>query len=31
MRSVEEVEANVRIVGDLGGRIDLEMLHRKYV
>jgi uncharacterized protein len=31
MRGVAEVEANVRIVEDLGGRIDLEALHRKYV
>ena len=31
MRSVEEVEANVRIAEDLEGRIDLEMLHSKYV
>ncbi len=31
MRSLEEVEANVRIAEDLEGRIDLEMLHRKYV
>jgi uncharacterized protein len=31
MRSVEEVEANVRIAEDLEGRVDLEMLHRKYV
>jgi uncharacterized protein len=31
MRGVAEVEINVRIAGNLQGRIDLEALHEKYV
>lgn len=30
MRSVAEVEANVRITDDLTGRIDISDLHRRY-
>ena len=31
MRTVEEVEKNVTIVDDLGGRIDIDQLHRKFL